>query len=847
MGAEALSQENQGLNIGEAYLLSVGYDGERRKAFLKLYDTSDDRIKIWYDDTGHLPYCISKDPLEELERNEGIAKHPGLAKMERAERYDALRDRRLDVVIIYAKDPLAIGGRPSGCIRDLVRAWEANIKYAESYIYDLGLVPCMPYRVSNGRLSPMAHELPMDAVAHLEAALEGEDEDHRRAVREWISLLEAPMPKLKRVALDIEVYSPIATRVPDPDEAEHPILCIGFFDNEGRKRILILDRGEGFEAEPLPGDLEASFFKSEADMLRAAFDIIREYPIVLTFNGDDFDLNYIWHRAQRLGMGKGDIPLEVGRESISIKNGIHIDLYKFFVNKSMQVYAFRQKYREMTLDDVGMALLGEGKRKSAASVSEMSYSELAAYCMKDAELTMRLSTYDDELVMKLIVVLSRISFLGIEDVSRQGVSNWIRSMLYREHRRRGYLIPRPDEILELKGTTATEATIKGKKYKGAIVVEPKPGVHFGVAVLDFASLYPSIIKMWNLGYETILCPHEECRDNLVPDTPHWICRKRRAIQSVLIGSLRDVRVKWYKPKSKDKTLPEPKRNWYMVVQDALKVILNASYGVFGAETFSLYCPPVAEATAAIGRYVIRRAIEKAKSLGVEVLYGDTDSIFLGTTDQALLNELVRWAKEELGMELEIDKYYRYLALSSRKKNYLGVREDGSVDIKGLTGKKRHVPEFLKKAFYDMIQILSEVRSFDEFNSARERIKRIVRECYLKLKNREYSLEELAFNVMMGKSPEGYTKTTPQHVKAARLLSQRGIEIKPGDLIAFVKVTGELGVKPVQLASKNEIDTEKYLEYISSTFEQVLDALGIEFDELIGVRRLESFFGPATRG
>lgn len=842
MGAGTSLQINEGLNIEEAYLLSAGYDGDQRRAILKLYDRGEDRIRIWYDDTGHLPYCISKDPLEELERNEAVSKHPGLARLERAERYDALRDRRLEVAVIYGKDPLAIGGKPSGSIRDLVKAWEANIKYVESYIYDLGFTPCMPYRVSNGRLYPITQELPREAIAHLEGALEGEDEEHRRAVREWISLLEAPMPKLKRVALDIEVYSPIATRVPDPSEAEHPILCIGFFDNEGGKRILLLERGEGFGGEALPGDLGAAFFKSEADMLRAAFEVIREYPILLTFNGDDFDLNYIWHRAQRLGIGKEEIPLEVGRESISIKNGVHIDLYKFFVNKSMQVYAFRQKYREMTLDDVGMALLGEGKRKSEASVSDMSYSELAAYCMKDAELTMRLSTYDDELVMKLIVALSRISCLGIEEVSRQGVSNWIRSMLYKEHRRRGYLIPRPDEILELKGTIATEATIKGKKYKGAIVVEPKPGVHFGVAVLDFASLYPSIIKMWNLGYETILCPHEDCRDNLVPGTPHWICRKRRAIQSLLIGSLRDVRVKWYKPKSKDSSLPEPKRDWYMVVQDALKVILNASYGVFGAETFSLYCPPVAEATAAIGRYVIRRAIEKARSLGVEVLYGDTDSIFLGTTDQALLSELVRWSKEELGMELEIDKYYRYLALSSRKKNYLGVREDGSVDIKGLTGKKRHVPEFLQKAFYDMIQILSEVRSYEEFNSARERIKRIVKECYTKLKNREYPLEELAFNVMMGKSPDGYTKTTPQHVKAARLLSQRGIEVKPGDLIAFVKVTGELGVKPVQLASKNEIDTEKYLEYISSTFDQVLDALGIEFDELIGVRRLESFFG-----
>jgi DNA polymerase I len=842
MGEQLPPQGDRGLNIEEAYLLSAGYDGELRKAFLKLYDKGDGKIKIWHDDTGHLPYCISKAPLEELQRNEGVAKHPGLARFERAKRYDALRDQSLDVVIIYAKDPLAIGGRPSGSIRDLVRAWEANIKYVESYIYDLGLAPCMPYRVSNGRLHPIAHEPPEGAMAPLEEALRGEEEEHKEAVREWISLLETPIPKLRRVSLDIEVYSPIATRVPDPSEAEHPILCVGLFDNEGRKRILILDRGAEFKDGPLPGDLEASFFKSEADMLMASFEAIREYPIVLTFNGDDFDLNYIWHRAQRLGIGREEIPLEMGREAVSIRNGIHLDLYKFFVNKSMQVYAFRQKYREMTLDEIGMALLGEGKRKGTASVSDMGYSELAAYCIKDAELTMRLSTYNDELVMKLIVALSRISSLGIEDVSRQGVSNWIRSMLYREHRRRGYLIPRPEEILELKGMIATEATIKGKKYKGAIVVEPKPGVHFGVAVLDFASLYPSIIKMWNLGYETILCPHEDCKDNVVPGTPHWICKKKRAIQSVLIGSLRDVRVNWYKPKSKDELLPQSQRNWYTVVQDALKVILNASYGVFGAETFSLYCPPVAEATAAIGRYVIGRAIEKARSLGVEVLYGDTDSIFLGTTDQGLLNELVRWSKGSLGMELEIDKYYRYLALSSRKKNYLGVREDGSVDIKGLTGKKRHVPEFLQRAFYDMIQTLSEVRSFDEFNSARERIKRIVKECYTKLKNREYSMEELAFNVMIGKSPEGYTKTTPQHVKAAKLLSQRGVEVKPGDLIAFVKVTGELGVKPVQLASKGEIDTEKYLEYISSTFEQVLDALGIEFDELIGVRRLESFFG-----
>jgi DNA polymerase I len=95
--------------------------------------------------------------------------------------------------------------------------------------------------------------------------------------------------------------------------------------------------------------------------------------------------------------------------------------------------------------------------------------------------------------------------------------------------------------------------------------------------------------------------------------------------------------------------------------------------------------------------------------------------------------------------------------------------------------------------------------------------------------------------MISRTPEGYTKTTPQHVKAARQLQHNGTEIKPGDVISFVKVRGEPSVKPVQLARIEEVDAEKYVEYIGGTFEQVLDALGVEFEDLAGVKKLESFF------
>ncbi len=431
--------------------------------------------------------------------------------------------------------------------------------------------------------------------------------------------------------------------------------------------------------------------------------------------------------------------------------------------------------------------------------------------------------------------------MPMEDVTRQGVSRWIRNFLQHEHRKRNMLIPTPEDILATKGKTATKAIIKGKKYKGAIVVDPTPGVHFNVAVMDFPSLYPSIIKVWNLGYQSILCSHPECRNNLIPDTPHWVCTKKRALESLLVGSLRDLRVQWYKPKSKDKSLTADLRSWYNITQGALKVILNASYGVFGAETFDLYCPPVAEATAAIGRHSITQILNEAKRLCIQVLYGDTDSLFLKNPSKQQIGELAHWTEQELKMSLDVDKVYRYAVFSSRKKNYLGVLEDGTVDVKGLTGKKKHIPIFIKKAFDKMKDRLAKVKTPAEFEQTKKDIAEIVRDCYMRLKRREWeNMDELAFNVVLGEEIRHYTKTTPQHVKAAKILQENGAELRAGDRISFVKTTKPPHVKPVELATKNDVDIDKYIAYLHSTFDQVLDALGLDFDEIIGLTKLERF-------
>ncbi|MGI0016274.1 MAG: DNA polymerase domain-containing protein, partial [Nitrososphaera sp.] len=387
--------------------------------------------------------------------------------------------------------------------------------------------------------------------------------------------------------------------------------------------------------------------------------------------------------------------------------------------------------------------------------------------------------------------------------------------MYYEHRRRKELIPSRAE-LSAKGEASTTAIIKEKKYRGGLVVEPIPGVHFNVVVVDFASLYPSIIKVHNLSYETINCPHESCRKDpkqKVEGTSHWICKERHGLTSLLIGSLRDLRVSYYKHLSKDKTIPIEERQLYNVVSQAIKVILNASYGVMGAEIFPLYCLPVAEATAALGRDTTIQTINKCKEIGIQVIYGDTDSLFLKNPSSAGVEEISAWAKNKLGVDLETDKEYRYAAFSELKKNYIGVLKDGTVDVKGLTGKKSHTPPFIRKAFNETLDILSNVESENDFVAAKEKIKEIIRGSARKLKAREIALADLTFNVMIGKAPKDYGKKIgtsgkldeksakvpqhrllPQHIKAVMLLPNWE-SIKSGHIISFVKTKGSIGVQP----------------------------------------------------
>src|SRR5918996_1525956 len=874
---------------GVGLLLSSVYVGDEQTVYLLFYDIEKNGLVAWRDRTNHKPYCYTK--MEYRDRAEAICNEDKKLSLHLTNKRDLINDQDIEVLKIVAPDPLSIGGTDNS-VREKVRSWEADIKYHENYLYDSGLIPGSYYRRKGNSIVNEDYDISVTVKDALKRLIlnnnEGENKneyeripnnDYQKHVTSWANLLNQPVPELKRVALDIEVESEEG-QMPTPREHERRIIAVGLVGTDGFKKILVLGGRNSDEVEKV-NTQEVELCLTEKELIEKTFKVINSYPIVITYNGDDFDLPYLYSRSQdsridpasHSTIQKEQVPILVKRDSfmkrgtlaepVRLKNAIHIDLFRTFQNRSIQIYAFGNKYSEYTLNTISLALLGEGKLELDSDISELSLQKLAEYCLRDADLTFRLTSFGNNLLMKLLLVISRIARSSLDDVSRFGVNQWIRGMLYYEHRKNNLLIPRREE-LAAKGSSSTVAIIKEKKYRGGLVVEPKLGIHFNVIVVDFASLYPSIIKVHNLSYETVNCPHQECKNDSsqrIPETSHWTCKEKRGLTSLLIGSLRDLRVKYYKYLSKDRALTTEERQLYNVVSQAIKVILNASYGVMGAEIFPLYCLPVADATAAIGRTTTMKTIEKCKETGIEVIYGDTDSLFLRNPSPKSVEELSSWARKNLGVDLEIDKHYRYIVFSELKKNYLGVLSDGTVDVKGLTGKKSHTPPFIRNAFYKILDILGDVNSTNDFEFAKEQIKKIIQENARNLELGKIPLPDLSFNVMVNKSPNKYGKKTsaisrpssldgntkdrevetykglPQHIKAAKLLLDNGKEIKAGDIISYVKTkTGE-GVKPIDLLIKMEdIDTEKYLETMEATFDQLLSSLNFNFKSILGKPR-----------
>ena len=851
-----MSKTEPGVNFSleadkDYLLLSTVYDAKSNGAGIKFLDIEKGTMVFVTDPFGHEPYCLSNIPIQDL-KDKNISSNI-VKRFSTIEKQDLLKGVKSSFTQIFTQTPSEV---PK--VREILgETWESRIKYHRNWLYDQQLVPGRKYRWDKEK---RIFYIPKDQKSDLmlPPAVMTKLEEYKGLLENFLVDFTQEIPKIRIVACDIETeYS--ENQIPQASDPKHRITCICFSDNADNAIALVLERDEVEKGQEIDNDshsINIFRFKDESELIKKAFGILNKYPICLTFNGDNFDFPYLHERARALKVNQlSPIIWSRRNRECTLKNGIHLDLYRFYQNVAIRTYAFGNKYQETNLDAIASALLGMGKVKLQKEIADLTEWELIHYCTRDAKITLDLILFDNGTPLRLIFMLSRITRTPIDDLTRTAVSNWVQSLFYSEHRRREYLIPNSEDIQKEKGMfRSSESIIKGKKYKGATVIDPIPGVHFDVTVLDFASLYPSIISTFNLSYETILCNHSECKLNIVPQTNYWVCEKKRGIIADTIGFIKDVRVQWLKPESKKESIQQ---DYYKILERSLKVLINASYGVLGSERFLLYCLPVADSTTAYVRDSIERTISKAQSLNVKVLYGDTDSVFLISPSPDQIQEIIEWSQSTLGVVLEVEKTYRYVVLSQRKKNYFGVYPNSEVEVKGLMGKKRNTPQFLQEAFKKVLNILSEVKSESEFEAAQVCVKEYIRNVYRKLEKGKYSNDDLAITMQMTQHLHKYA-VNAQHVKAAWQLEEmyqrqhhnKSLNktipaefIKSGQFIRFIKTKNADRVTALELMSpKSKIDIKAYRSMIDTIFEQITGALDIEMEELSsGQVNLMEFF------
>lgn len=427
-------------------------------------------------------------------------------------------------------------------------------------------------------------------------------------------------------------------------------------------------------------------------------------------------------------------------------------------------------------------------------------------------------------------MLSRIANIPLsEALESHRVSDWWKSIIHTHLRRNGILVPTAQELL--KGRPA-------QRVAGALTVAPKAGAYFNTVVCDFESLYAGCIDSFNLSYETVDCGHPECEGNRIPDFNGYVCTRRRGFYAVLVGALKELRIKMFKPASRDAGLSEEERKNASSTAKLLKLILVSSYGVT-VRIHGLACPSLAESITGYGRYVLKESWRMAEEKGLRPLYGDTDSLFLdGPTDEQI-EWLIQAVRERFWLDLAVDKRYNLCVLPKAKKAYFGILSDGTPDIKGVTAIKSNSPGYVNNVFARCIQELSTVRNLEDYMQARRRISEVVKKGIRDLKRRAIELENLVYSVQLYFDPNEKAKgarSLHQPYQCAVQLINAGKKLKKGDIVSFVKVKPfnykgrTFTVKPAEaMSSLTDVNIEDYIRNLITALNQVFEPMGLRLE------------------
>lgn len=786
------------------WLLDVNYEVREHKPEVWLWgiDAQGNRVLIIDRNFPAYFYVVveeNEEPRRVVERIEARkAEFPLITRMEVVER--KFFGKAVGGLRVFCQDPDLISkyAKRIRKIEGVKKCLEDDIRYSMRYLIDNDVKPCGWHEVE-------VEEAQNDLGVRVDKVFSAKSFPKCYAERHEI-------PQLRVLGFSMICYSPEGTPKPD----KNPVVIISVATNTGEERQFVADASE-----------------NDRPLIEAFVEYIQGFDpdVIVGYGTNRQDWPYLIARSKKL-----NVALTVDRVGAQPHTSVygHVSVTG---RANVDLYDFAEEFPEVkvkTLENIA-DYLGVMKLEERTLIEDMDFSVYWRSPNKRPDL-LRFSKENTRCIMGIAkevldfaMQLSNLVGLPLDHVGTAAVGFRVEWFLIRHAHKIGELVPKRVERPYIP-------------YVGAIVLAPKPGIHENIAVLDFKAMYPNVMITHNVSPDTYVPPDEPdppCGVFRAPEVNHRFRRKPpgfyKEVLSRLLAAREEVRARLKKT--------DPKSAYYRVLnarQKATKVITNATYGYAGWIGAKWYIKPVAEAATAWGRYTISKTIELARKYGLEVVYGDTDSIFI-KYDQEKIEKLEREIEETFGLEIKPDKMYVRVLFTEAKKRYCGLLQDGQLDIVGLEVVRGDWAAVAKDVQEKVLEIILKEKS------PRKAVE-YVRQFIKSMRERKVPFRNLVIWKTLTKPLDEYAVRAP-HVEAARMLKRRGWDLTLGDKIGYVITVGAgrlyERVKPYVLASYDEVDVEYYVSrQVVPVAARILSMFGIRKEDILppkGPKTLADFF------
>ena len=564
-------------------------------------------------------------------------------------------------------------------------------------------------------------------------------------------------PNLKAVSLDIET-----------DMTASQLYSIALYSDQ-HSIVLMRDEGEDeLVAESDTDSLSLQFFESEKRLLEALVKTLESIDpdVVMGWNVVNFDLRCLQEFADahkvalNLGRNNEAVNWRQSRDGNDryyalVPGRVVLDGIDLMRSATYQFENFSLEYVSGQLLDRGKLIDDVDQR--GAEISELFHTDkaaLARYNLEDCRLVWDIFTLE-----KLLDFAVERSLLTGLELDRSGGSVAAIDFLYLPYlHRQGFVAP------------ALEQLESSNISPGGYVLESEPGIHRNVIVLDFKSLYPSIIRTFHVDPLALV---EGLKENdAIPGFEGGQFSRTRTILPGLIKKL------WA---ARDKAKADGNR----VLSQAIKIIMNSFYGVLGTLGCRFFDTRLVSSITRRGHDIILQSKQFIKAAGFQVIYGDTDSVFVlmgdvGTKDEInkvnelgtrLAQDLNTWWREKLQREYQIESFLemefethflRFFMPTVRgsdagsKKRYAGLLANGEIMFKGLETVRSDWSPLAREFQQVLYRKVFLNEPFVEY------IKQIVAD----IQNGVFG-PELVLRKRLRRKLSDYVKNVPPHVQAAR--------------------------------------------------------------------------------